>query len=78
MATKKKVKEVAVSFVRKLELVDKKCLQCGTVFTGVKRARFCGLPCKNRWNYVNHADARRAHRREVYHAEKSAGHAGKK
>ena len=70
MAAKKKVREVQVQFVRKMELVEKKCVQCGNTFTGTKKAKFCGLPCKNRWNYLNHAEARRATRRETYQAER--------
>jgi len=72
MAAKNKVREVPIQFVRKMELVEKKCVQCGHMFTGTKKARFCGLPCKNRWHYFNHAEARRTARREKYQAEKKA------
>jgi hypothetical protein len=70
VAAKKKVREIPVQFVRRMELVEKKCVQCGDTFTGTKKARFCGLPCKNRWNYFHHVEARRAARREKYAAER--------
>ena len=71
-----RVKEIPVSFVRRLPLVDKACAVCGRPFRGASTRTYCGLVCKNRANYRQHAEQRRAERREKYHAEKSAA-AGK-
>ena len=71
------MKEIPVSFVRRMQLVDKACVVCGRTFSGTKKSTYCSQVCKNRANYLKHAGQRRADRREKYHAEKKAA-AGKK
>jgi len=79
MATRKgkRVKEIAVSFVRRLPLIEKQCATCGRTFTGTKKSAYCSQACKSRANYLKHAEQRRQHRVEKYRAEKKAA-AGKK
>lgn len=74
MATRKEkhVKEVAVSFVRRIPLIKKQCATCGRTFTGTKKSVYCSQSCKSRANYLKHAEQRRRHRLEKYHAEKTA------
>jgi hypothetical protein len=78
MAEKKnqKVKEVVVSFVRKLPLMEKQCTICGKAFTGIKKSAYCSQACKSRANYQRNADQYRKARMEKYYAEKKMG--GKK
>jgi predicted nucleic acid-binding Zn ribbon protein len=65
------VKEVAVSFVRRIPLVEKQCVVCGKRFAGTKKSVYCSQACKSRANYQKHGEARRAHRREVYREQQS-------
>jgi len=74
---KPKVMEVAVSFVRKIPLIEKQCTVCGKTFTGTKKSAFCSVACKSRASYARHAEERRQTRMEKYYAEKKAA-AGKK
>jgi hypothetical protein len=69
---KQKVKEVAVSFVRKLPLIEKQCTICGKKFTGIKKSAYCSPACKSRANYARNAEQYRAARREKYQTEKKA------
>ena len=64
------MKEVAVSFVRKLPLIEKQCTICGKTFTGIKKSAYCSQACKSRANYRRNAETYRAARREKYQAEK--------
>jgi len=74
---KPRVKEIPVSFVRRMQLVEKACAVCGRTFTGTKKSVYCSLVCKNRANYERHAGEYRKARVEKYRAEKTAA-AGKK
>ena len=73
---KPKVKEIPVSFVRRMQLVEKACAVCGRTFTGTKKSVYCSQACKNRANYGRHAEEYRQQRVEKYRAEKKAA-AGK-
>ena len=79
MATKKgkQVREVAVSFVRRLPLIEKQCATCGRAFIGTKKGAYCSQACKSRANYLKHAEKRRRHRVEKYQAERKAAAQGK-
>jgi endogenous inhibitor of DNA gyrase (YacG/DUF329 family) len=74
---KERVKEVAVSFVRRMRLEEKVCPQCGKRFEGVKKRRYCSRACQAKADYERHAEEYRQRRVEKYHAEKKAA-AGKK
>ena len=67
---KQKVKEVAVSFVRKLPLIEKQCAVCGKTFAGIKKSKYCSLACGNKAAYQRHAEQRRKERMAKYYAEK--------
>ena len=71
------MKEIPVSFVRRMQLVEKSCAVCGRTFTGTKKSVYCSQICKNRANYERHAHAYRQARMAKYRAEKKAA-AGKK
>jgi predicted RNA-binding Zn-ribbon protein involved in translation (DUF1610 family) len=66
--TSHKVKTVVVE--RHYTLVTKTCPQCGKVFERTKKAKQCSQACTQAASYARHAEARRKHRREKYHAEK--------
>ena len=51
---------------RRLQLTERTCAVCGRTFEGWGRARFCSRTCQNRWDYGQHAEQRRAERRERY------------
>jgi hypothetical protein len=63
-----KVKTVVVE--RHYTLVTKTCPQWRKVFEGTKKAKHCSQACTQAASYARHAEARRKHRREKYHAEK--------
>jgi hypothetical protein len=67
-----KVREVAVSFVRKVPLIEKQCTICGKTFTGIKKSAYCSPACKSRANYQRNAEQYRKARMEKYYAEKKA------
>ena len=62
-------KEVEITVTRRLKLIEKVCPVCGKRFWGPKVRVYCtgrGGVCANRANYLNHAEARRVHRRQTY------------
>jgi hypothetical protein len=73
MAKKEKtqVKEIPVSFVRRMQLLEKTCTVCGRVFTGTKKSVYCSQACKNRANYERHSEAYREMRRKSYQKGKN-------
>lgn len=74
---KERVKEIAVSFIRRVRLEEKTCPVCGKKFEGVKKRKYCSRACQAKADYERHADAYRKARMEKYHAaNKAAG--GKK
>ena len=73
MRTKKQPAVKTVVVERHFALSHKKCLQCGKDFMGTKKAQYCSRACTRAASYQRHAEARRAHRREVYQQEKAAG-----
>jgi endogenous inhibitor of DNA gyrase (YacG/DUF329 family) len=72
MARREKVKEVPVSYTRKVRLVEKTCPVCGKKFEGVKIRKFCSRSCQNKADYERHAKEYRQARMERYRAEKKA------
>ena len=70
MKKKEQVREVHVSFVRRLRLTEKICVVCQRRFTGVKKSLYCGKACKNRADYAKHAPERRSARMEKHRKEK--------
>lgn len=67
---KENVREVAISFVRRIRLEEKPCPVCGSKFTGTKKSRYCSRACQNKAHYERHAKEYRQARMEKYHAEK--------
>ena len=61
---------------RKMVETERVCPICQKKFYGFGRALYDSLECRRKADYERHAEARRAHRRETYHAEKKT--AGKK
>ena len=59
-----------ITVQRRLKLTPRTCAVCGREFPGWGRQRFCGKPCQRKWDYQQHADARRANRREYYRRQK--------
>ncbi len=53
-----------ITVERRLQLTERTCAVCGRTFEGWGRARFCSRTCQNRWDYAQHAEQRRAERRE--------------
>ncbi len=51
---------------RRLKLTPRTCVVCAREFHGWGRQRFCGKTCQRKWDYRQHAEARRANRREYY------------
>jgi Zn-finger nucleic acid-binding protein len=54
---------------RKIRLEEKKCPQCQRYFKGRVNKTFCSRACVQKSSYERNAEARRAHRREVYRAQ---------
>ena len=65
-----RVKEVAVSFVRRLTLEEKTCPACNKRFEGVKKRIYCSRACRAKADYEKHADQYRKARVEKYQAGK--------
>jgi hypothetical protein len=55
---------------RRLRYSERRCAVCGKTFLGWGRARFCSPTCRRRSDYAQHAEQRRAHRRETYRRKK--------
>ncbi len=55
---------------RHLKLTPRTCATCARAFHGWGRQRFCSLSCQRRWDYLRHAESRRAKRRERYRVRK--------
>jgi tRNA(Ile2) C34 agmatinyltransferase TiaS len=64
-----------ITIQRRLKLTPRTCAVCGREISGWGRQRFCGKPCQRKWDYQQHAEARRANRREYYRRQKE-GHDG--
>ena len=62
--------ERVVTVQRRLKLTPRTCAVCGREFPGWGRQRFCGKPCQRKWDYQQHAEARRANRRASYRRQK--------
>ena len=60
-----------ITVERRLQLTERTCAVCGRTFEGWGRARFCSRTCQNRWDYGQHAEQRRAERRERYRRQKA-------
>jgi len=67
---KDRVKEIPVSFVRRLKLEEKVCPQCGNRFEGVKKRTYCSRACQAKADYERHAEQYREARMEKYRAQK--------
>ena len=57
---------------RRLIYTPRTCAMCGTTFEGWGKARFCSKKCRRDWDYRQHAESRRAKRRERYRRENKA------
>jgi hypothetical protein len=68
---------VAYTYTRRVSLVEKRCLQCGRPFVGVKQKKYCSRACQAKADYERHAEQYRQRRVEKYHAKKNAA-AGEK
>jgi len=55
---------------RKVIETERVCPICQAKFWGTGRAIYNSPECKRKADYDRHAEARRAHRREMYQAEK--------
>ena len=62
--------ERVTTVTRRLKLTPRTCAVCGREFPGWGRQRFCGKPCQRKWDYKQHAEGRRANRREYYQRHK--------
>lgn len=69
MKKKEQVKEIEVSFVRRLRLEEKTCVICSQKFTGTKKSKYCGKACQNKAFYERHSKELRKQRREKYQQE---------
>jgi hypothetical protein len=58
--------ERVVIVERHLKLTPRVCVVCGQGYSGWGRQRFCSKPCQRRWDYLQHAEQRRANRRDYY------------
>ncbi len=65
-----------ITVERRLQLTVRTCAVCGRTFEGWGRARFCSRTCQNRWDYGQHAEQRRAERRERYRRHKERAEEG--
>ena len=70
MARREKVKEVPVSYIRKVRLVEKTCPVCGKKFEGVKIRKFCSRTCQQKADYARHGETYRQLRMESYRRQK--------
>ena len=70
---KDRVKEIAVSFVRRMKLEEKVCPQCGKRFEGVKKRTYCSRACQAKADYERHAEQYRKARMESYRQQKDKG-----
>ncbi len=68
---KEQVKEIVVSFVRRLRLEEKTCAVCGQRFVGTKKGKYCGRSCQNKAFYERHGNELRKQRRRKYWEETS-------
>ena len=59
-----------VIFRRTMTLTPRKCASCGKDFYGWGRQRFCSPRCQKRWDYHEHAEQRRAAKRERYRRDR--------
>lgn len=66
-----RVKEVEVKFVRRLKLEEKTCPQCGKLFEGVKKRKYCSRACQAKADYDRNAETYRKNRVKRYKEEKS-------
>jgi hypothetical protein len=66
---KEPIKEIEVSFVRRLRLEEKTCTICGQKFTGTKKSKYCGKTCQNKAFYERHSNELRRQRREKYRGQ---------
>lgn len=57
---------------RKMVETERACPVCKTKFYGFGRALYDKPECRRKADYERHGEARRAHRRETYQAEKKA------
>jgi hypothetical protein len=69
--------ERVITVERRLKLTPRACAVCGREFAGWGRQRFCGKPCQRKWDYRQHAEARRANRRAYYRRQKE-GQSGRR
>ena len=69
---KEQIKEIEVSFVRRLRLEEKTCAICGQKFTGTKKSKYCGKACQNKAFYERHGETLRQQRVKKYREEKKA------
>jgi hypothetical protein len=69
---KEQVKEIEVSFVRRLRLEEKPCVVCGQKFMGTKKSKYCGKACQNKAFYERHGETLRQQRVKKYQEEKKA------
>ena len=72
------VKEVPVSFVRKLVLEQKTCPVCEKSFRGVKQRTYCSRSCRAKADYMRNAEGYKSARMERYRTEKATSQAAKK
>jgi hypothetical protein len=68
---------VTYTYTRRVPLVEKRCLQCGRSFVGVKQKKYCSRACQAKADYERNTEQYRQARMERYRAEKKAA-AGKK
>ena len=67
--------ERVTTVTRRLKLTPRTCAVCGREFPGWGRQRFCGRPCQRQWDYLQHAEVRRANRREYYRHQRQSSQA---
>jgi endogenous inhibitor of DNA gyrase (YacG/DUF329 family) len=67
---KERVKEIAVSFIRRIRLEEKICPVCGKKFEGVRKRKYCSRACQAKADYERHAEEYRQARMEKYYAKK--------
>ena len=68
----RRLREVEEALTRIDEGTYGTCAVCGREFPGWGRQRFCGKPCQRKWDYQQHAEARRSARRAQYQSQKQA------
>ena len=66
-----RVKEVAISFVRRLQIEEKTCPACKKRFQGIRKQTYCSPACRSNFHYALHADQLRQRRRDAYHRQKA-------